>query len=498
MASSSCNGMAADARPSIARWENGFCFEMNTDNHRLRVGVLGPLQIAFFVISAAGPLVAMAGGIPITMLLGNGPGTPALFLFASLILIAFSVGYTDMARDIRNAGAFYVFTAKGFGGVASGAAGFVAIVSYNALQIGLYGLFGVAASSLVASLTNIVLPWQLYAFAAMGVISVLGYRQVDLSAKILGVLVTLEYFVVLILCVMIVLSGGHDGLSARPFAPSVVVEGAPAIGLMFCFAAFVGFEATTIYSEEARNPERSIPTATYFAVLLIGGFYTFCTWSVVMGAGVDDLWSLLRGLPDPTELLFTLSNNFAGSWLSLLMRMLFVTSIFASLLAFHNAIARYMFVMGRERLLPEPLGRTHAKYYSPHIGSLTQSLCAFVAICAFALTGADPILIVFTLPSAIGVLGIITLMAFVSAAVIRYLLKHRTTRINVVITAFAFVALTAAAILAALKFNLLAGSETTAAGLLPLTLLAAFIIGGFFAFDLRRRDPNAFRNIGGK
>lgn len=39
------------------------------------------------------------------------------------------------------------------------------------------------------------------------------------------------------------------------------------IGLLFCFAAFIGFEATTIYSEEARNPRHSIPSTTS-AVLL--------------------------------------------------------------------------------------------------------------------------------------------------------------------------------------------------------------------------------------
>jgi len=461
----------------------------------LKRGVLGPAQIAFFVISAAGPLVAMAGGIPVAMLLGNGPGTPALFALTSLILIAFSVGYTDMARDVRNAGAFYAFAARGLGGVAAGATGVLALLSYNALQIGLYGLFGIAAASLCAALGGPALPWWTCALAALALVAALGYRQVDLSARILGVLVALEYAVVLVLCLVMLAKGGAQGLSARPFDPAVIAAGSPPIGLMFCFAAFVGFEATTIYSEEARDPARTVPLATYLSVVLIGGFYTFSTWAVVMGAGADRLWPMLRSA-DPTELLFTLSAHYAGAWLSLAMRVLFVTSTFASLLAFHNAIARYAFAMGRERLLPSALGRTHPRHRSPHRGSLAQSALALLAVGAFAAADADPILTVFTVPSGLAVLGIVTLMATTALAICRYLLVHRKRRLSAAITAASCIALGGAGLLAVVNFDLLAGTGGTLAGLLPLAILAAAAAGAGLALRLRRADPAAYALMG--
>jgi amino acid transporter len=43
------------------------------------------------------------------------------------------------------------------------------------------------------------------------------------------------------------------------------------------------FEATTLYGEEARNPKRNIPIATYAALLRIGGFYSLSTWCLVVG-----------------------------------------------------------------------------------------------------------------------------------------------------------------------------------------------------------------------
>ena len=53
--------------------------------------------VAFFVISAAAPLTAMAGGAPVAMLLGNGPGIPLAYVVVSVILLIFAVGYTAMA-----------------------------------------------------------------------------------------------------------------------------------------------------------------------------------------------------------------------------------------------------------------------------------------------------------------------------------------------------------------------------------------------------------------
>ena len=62
-------------------------------------------------------------------------------------------------------------------------------------------------------------------------------------------------------------------------------SGSPAIGLLFAAASFVGFEATTIYSEEAKRPERTIPRATYAAVLTIGVFFLITSWLMVNAYG---------------------------------------------------------------------------------------------------------------------------------------------------------------------------------------------------------------------
>ncbi len=101
--------------------------------NQLRRNSLGVGAITFLVVSAAAPLTAVAGGVPLSMLLGNGPGIPLTFAFVTTVLLLFAVGYVAMARHISNAGAFYAYTAQGLGGLAGGAAALVAILAYNAM-----------------------------------------------------------------------------------------------------------------------------------------------------------------------------------------------------------------------------------------------------------------------------------------------------------------------------------------------------------------------------
>ena len=116
------------------------------------------LGIAFLVISAAAPLTAMAGGAPVAMLLGNGPGIPLAYVVVSVILLIFAVGYTAMARHHTSTGAFYSFVSRGLRQPAGGAAAMIALLGYNAMQIGLYGLFGAAASGFFGDVLGIRRP----------------------------------------------------------------------------------------------------------------------------------------------------------------------------------------------------------------------------------------------------------------------------------------------------------------------------------------------------
>ncbi len=456
--------------------------------------------IIFFVVSAASPLSVIAGGFPIGIMLGNGAGTPALLILALLVLLAFSAGYTAMSRHMTNAGGFYAFTSRGLGGLAGGAAGVLAMFAYNILQVGLYGMFGGVVSGTMASVFGLELPWWAYSLMAMASVAILGYRKIDLSARVLSVVVIAEYLAILILDFAILKTGGDSGINFDSFDRSHVFSGTPSIGLLFCFAAFIGFEATTIYGEEARDPHRTIPIATYSSVLLIGGFYALSVWAMVVGVGADKIVPTLQALQDPTTFIYGMSDHFVGPYLTQVIRILFMVSIYAGLLAFHNAAARYFYAIGRDGLLHRQLGTTHRVHQSPHMGSALQSLIAAVVVLIFAALDADPILQLFAWFSNLATLCVILLMALTSAAVVVYFQRHPELKLGVwrgrILPVFSCLALLVVLALAVIHFDVLTGASALLSYALCAIIPVALIVGVGLAIRLRRISPERFMALG--
>ncbi len=465
----------------------------------LRHGALSAGFITLLVISAASPLSVVAGGFPIGIMLGNGPGTPALVVIALLLLLMFAACYTLMATCITSAGGFYAMIARGLGGSAGGAAAMIAVVGYVTLQFGLYGILGAVSSESLHAQFGLTVPWWMCAFVAMLTVAYFGYRQIDLSARVLGCFVVAEYVVVLVLDCLIIAKGGASGINSVSFSPSTITSGNPAIGLLFCFAAFIGFEATTIYGEEAKDPKRSIPRATYAALILIGCFYSFSLWCLVLGAGTNHVVATIQALSDPTNFVYTLSQQYAGNGFTILLRGMFIMSIYAGLVSFHNSTARYFFSMGRERLLPAKLGLTHPIYKSPHRASILQSVLCVVVVGIFAIAHADPVLNLFSWLSNLATVCVLILMIGTAASAVVYFRRnphgHGTLRTRVLPVASAL-SLSVVLILAVANFHVLTGASRAISSGLLLLVPAGALVGWLAARRLRLERPTTFAKLG--
>lgn len=101
----------------------------------LKQDALGAPSIAFMVIAAAAPLTVMAGVAPLALAIG-GVGAPVAYLAAGISFAVFAVAFMAMTRATGGKGAFYSYITLGLGRVTGLASGFLAVVSYNALQIG--------------------------------------------------------------------------------------------------------------------------------------------------------------------------------------------------------------------------------------------------------------------------------------------------------------------------------------------------------------------------
>jgi amino acid transporter len=488
--------------------------EGTRETTKLHRRALGVPDIVFFIVAASAPLTAVAGGQAVSYLVTGNRGIPFLFIPLGIVLILFAAGYAAMSHHMTSAGAFYAYVAQGLGKVAGVGTAFVALIAYNAMQIGIYGLFGVAFGAFMDSELGISLDWWAWCFIAWGVIAVLGVLQVDLNAKVLAVLLILETLVVLLFDIAVAADPGPQGLTFVPFDPTIALGTAVGAALAFCMASFVGFESGAIYSEECRNPRRTVARATYIAVALVAACYAISSWLLAVSIGPDTIVDpealvaggfATAGAPDPTTVLIGSGTERLGSFWGDSALLLFGTSLFAALISFHNAVARYVFSLGRESILPPVFGRVQERTGAPYVGSISQSVLAIAVLAIFALADEDPVLTLFTWLTNLGALGVILLLALASFAVVRFFQRHpefgEGTYSRRIAPTIAGVCLSAMFIVALLNFNVLITGATDAPLDEKSIMLPAILIGGGLAglalgLALRARNPAVYARIG--
>lgn len=445
-------------------------------------GDLGTGSIAFMVIAAAAPLTVIGGNAPLAIGQGNGAGAPMGFLLASLVLLLFSVGFVAMTPHVTEAGAFFSYVSRGLGSRPGLGTAFVALVTYTAIQAGIYGYLGWAVRDLVRTYGGPELPWILYALAALGVVGLLGYRHIELSSKVLGTALVLELLVMLVVDVAVIADGGPEGLSLVSFDPQVVLTGGLGVAVLFAMTGFIGFESTAIYRDEARRPERTIPRATYLAVAIIGAFYTLSVWVLVMGAGPSSATDVARDTLFGTgNMLLDTAGAYAGAVTRNLMQVLLVTSLFACVLSFHNIVARYQFALARIGSLPAVLATVHPRHGSPAVSSLVQSATAAVIAVVCLAIGLDPLVEVFGYLAGVATIGMVMMLLLTTLGVIVFFRRHpeRAARrwTTLVVPVLAMLALSAAAWLVLTNFTLVTSGSVAVSTGLALIAPVAFVIG---------------------
>jgi len=444
--------------------------------HKGRLGVAG---IVFFVVAAAAPLVGMTGAVPVAIVLGNGAAVPGAYVVVGITLLLFSVGYATMSHHVTNTGAFFAYVGRGLGiGPGVGSA-FVSLTAYLAVQLAIYGFFGAVASGEIADKLSISWPWYVWSLIAWAGVTALSLFSVDVGAKVLGVFMSLEVLCLAVMSLAVIFTGGGpDGFDlAASFAPSNILvgglTGSAGIALAFAFASYIGFEATAIYGEESKDPKRSVPIATYVAVILITVLFGLSTFAIVTALGstqvVDQVVKIAGDdLSNPAAVVFTVAQQSVGDWLgswagslvSNTMQWLVLSSLVAGLLAFQNSAARYLYSMGRAGVLPTALDRVN-KFGAPQVATLATSVIAGIVIVIFWVTNSNPVTQLFYWFSGLAVVAIVLVEALVCVAVIAYFRRTRDdTRIwhTLVAPVLALIGLALGEYLLMSRFGLLAGT----------------------------------------
>ncbi|MFI7602593.1 APC family permease [Actinoplanes sp. NPDC049681] len=365
---------------------------------------LGGASVVFLALAAATPLTVVTAVVPGAYADSGLLALPVLFAGLGLLMLVFTAGYTGMIRRGAGPGALYTFIARGLGRPAGVGAAWLALLSYNALQIGLYGVVGAAAAPLAD------VEWWVAAGACWLVVAVCGMLGLTRTAWLPAVLVVAGLGVAVAYAVANLLDPAGGRLAWTALDPARLADvSRPVLGLLLLVGAFafVGIETTAAYAEDVHAPRRATSRAAVLSVLLLTVLYAASSWAMTVAAGPGRI--VAAATARGPELAFDLAAARLAPWAVSLGRVLVVAGLLAAMMALHHTIARYVVALGRDRVLSAGLA-------APRPASFTQSLAAGLVIGVCAAFRLDPVESLGRRLAVGGSLGVLLLLLATSLA----------------------------------------------------------------------------------
>ncbi len=304
-----------------------------------------------------------------------GVTAPLAFAFAFVIVLTLGFSLAQLAKHHPSAGGYYTYVSRT---ISPRPAFLVAWLYFlydpasTAVNLALLGFF---LEKTAKAELSIVIPWWLiFVPCALG-ITVLTYRGVELSAKIMMYLTLAEIAIVLALALNGLIKPGGGGVNFHSYLPSAAPSANGLyLAVVFSIFAFTGFESVAPLAEESANPKRVLPRAIIYSILIMGAFFMLCSWMVLIGWGTNHLDTFVASTENPVLLL---GRQFWGpAWVLLLLAV--VNSILGTCIACTNASTRVFFAMGRNGSLPKALAYVHPRFKTPANAIWLQTIITLV------------------------------------------------------------------------------------------------------------------------
>ena len=212
---------------------------------------------------------------------------------------------------------------------------------------------------------------DLPAFVITVLITGLVYIGIKESKNVSNLLVLLKLIVVFV--VIVVGMRYVQPANWHPFAPNGV--GGVLKGVSAVFFAYIGFDAISTTAEECKNPQRDLPKAMMYALIICTVLYVIITLVLTGMVSYKEL-----GVGDP------LSFVFARVGLPRLSGLVAVSAVFAMasvLLVFQLGQPRIWLTMASDGLLPQVFATIHPRFHTPSFATIVTGF--FVAVPALIL-----------------------------------------------------------------------------------------------------------------
>ncbi|MGY1712190.1 APC family permease [Geodermatophilus sp. SYSU D00758] len=434
-------------------------------------------------VSALAPSAAIVV-VPSIVLVESGAATLPAFVVATLLVLLVGWCLTQFGRRMAAVGGTYSYTAKGLGPVGALVGGWALLVGYAA--VGMSALTGAAVYT--AGLLGLrPSPGVVAVLAAgLGVLATLcTVRGIQLSARVALALEVLSIGVVLAVLGVLLLGGQGGPGTAAPVVDAPVTWGGVAVAVVLGVTGFMGFESAAILGVEARRPLVAVPRAVLWTPAVAGLLFVAATAAQVV---------LLRAAPlDVLTSPVPVAELADREGLALLRRVLdlgIAASFLACVTGSTNALGRVLFSMGREGVLPAALGRTHARFETPHV-ALAVALPAVVGVPVVALLAGGGPRAVLTASLTVSAFGYV--VAYVLACLAMPLFLRRIGELTGPAAVGGLVAGGGGLVV---LVGAMAGITVAGDRAVVVVFLAAMLPGLGWTAWLRLRDPARLRPVG--
>jgi APA family basic amino acid/polyamine antiporter len=213
---------------------------------------------------------------------------------------------------------------------------------------------------------NIKLIFDLPALAITVLITWLVYIGIKETKSIGNILVVLKLGVVLlVICIGIFYIHPYNWIPFAPNGVAGVLKGVSSV-----FFAYIGFDAISTTSEECKNPQKDLPRAMWYSLLICTILYVFITLVLTGMVNYKEL-----NIGDPLAYAFQRNGLNFLSGIIALSAIVAMTSV---LLVFQLGQPRIWMSMSRDGLLPGIFARIHPKYKTPSFSTIITGIVVAV------------------------------------------------------------------------------------------------------------------------
>lgn len=311
-----------------------------------------------------------------------GPGVILSFVLAAVACTFSALSYAELASSIPVSGSAYTYSYATLGELVAWIIGWDLILEYGVSVAGIAVGWGGNLNAFLDATFNYKLPdaiakspseggvFNLPAVIVVLAIAFLLVRGVTESARVNLIMVGIK--LVVLIFFLVVAFANFTTAHMTPFAPAGVHGVTQAAAVIFF--AYIGFDAVSTGSEEARNPAKDLPWAIIGSLLICTVFYVLTAVGALGIATPDQM----KGSDAP---LATALDKGAGvSWAAGILALGAVVAITSVVLVIFYGQTRIFFAMCRDGLLPRQLAKVNPRYGTP--ARLTLGLGVLIAILA--------------------------------------------------------------------------------------------------------------------